>query len=79
MQCSFQAWTFLSDGDALKKGMLDLDRVNIKSKTGELKGYMKKAALIEDRVNIYDKNGNQKGWLEKDALDPEIWKFRESQ
>jgi len=40
---------------------------------------MKKAALIEDRVNIYDKNGNQKGWLEKDALDPEIWKFRESQ
>jgi len=69
--------TLLSDGDTLTRDTLDPDRINIKSETGELKGYMKKDVLMEDRINIYDKNGNQKGWLEKDVLDPDTWKFRE--
>ncbi|MBW1731837.1 MAG: hypothetical protein JRH08_14875 [Deltaproteobacteria bacterium] len=68
--------TFLSDGDTLKKDVLDPERVNIRSKTGKFKGYLKRDALMEDRINIYDKNGNQKGWLEKDVLDPDTWIFR---
>ena len=71
------ALTLLSDGDTLTRDTLDPDRINIKSETGELKGYMKKDALMEDRINIYDENGNQKGWLKRDALDPDTWKFRE--
>ena len=63
----FSGLTFLLDGDTLKKDVLEPERVNIRSKTGEFKGYMKKDALIENRINIYGKNGNQKGWLDRNS------------
>lgn len=69
--------TWLSHGDVLKKDMLDLERVNIKGKTGELRGYMKKDVLIGDRGSIHDRNGEQRGWFEKGGLNPNRWKFRE--
>ena len=69
--------TFLSGGDLLTKDTLDTNRTNIKSKTGELKGWLKKDTLQPYRINVYDKYGNKKGWLEKDTLNPDAWRFRE--
>ncbi|MFH1930455.1 MAG: hypothetical protein ABIN18_02550 [Pseudomonadota bacterium] len=68
--------SFLVDGDILTKDTLDPGRTNIKSKTGENKGWLKKDTLEPDRVNIYDKNGNLKGYLKKDSLNPDNWQFK---
>jgi len=67
----------LTDGDMLTKDTLDPGRTNIKSKTGDLKGWLKKDTLQPDKINVYDKYGNKKGWLEKDTLNPDTWRFRE--
>jgi len=67
---------FLTDGDMLTKDTLDSGRTNIKSKTGDLKGWLKKDTLQPDRINVYDKYGNKKGWLEKDTLNPDAWKYK---
>ena len=69
--------SFLTDGDMLTKDTLDPGRTNIKSKSGDLKGWLKKDTLQPDKINVYDKYGNKKGWLEKDTLDPDTWRFRE--
>ena len=69
--------TFLSGGDLLTRDTLDPNRTNIRSKTGDLKGWLKKDTLQPDRINVYDKYGNKKGWLEKDTLNSEAWRFRE--
>jgi len=66
----------LSEGDVLTKDYLDTGRTNIKSKTGETKGWLKKDTLDKDRVNIYDKKGDLKGYLKKDSLNPDNWEFR---
>ena len=68
---------FLTDGDMLTKDTLDPGRTNIKSKTGDQKGWLKKDTLQPYRINVYDKYGNKKGWLEKDTLDPDTWRFKE--
>ena len=70
--------TFLSNGDLLTRDTLDPHRTNIRSKTGDLKGWLKKDSLQPDRINVYDKYGNKKGWLEKDTLNSEDWGFREN-
>ena len=70
--------SFMVDGDVLTKDTLDPDRTNIKSKTGETKGWLKKDTLDPDRVNIYDKNGSVKGYLKRDTLNPDTWQFRDS-
>ena len=49
--------SFLADSDVLTQDTLDSERLNIKSKTGEAKGYLKKDNL-QDRIIIYDKHGN---------------------
>ena len=48
MQCSPSGLTLLSDGDSLKKEVLDHERMNSRSEIGEFKSYMKKDALTED-------------------------------
>ena len=68
---------FMSDGDLLTRDTLDPGRTNIKSRTGELKGWLKKDTLDPYRINIYDKYGNQKGFLKRDTLSPDTWRFRE--
>jgi hypothetical protein len=50
--------SFLTDGDVMTKDTIDPNRININSKTGETKGWLKKDNLDPERVNIYDKNGN---------------------
>lgn len=70
--------TFMSDGDLLTRDTLDPGRTNIKSRTGELKGWLKKDTLDPYRINIYDKSGNQKGFLKRDTLSPDTWRFREN-
>ena len=67
--------SFLSDGDILTKEYLDKGRTNIKSNTGETKGWLKKDFLDRDRINIYDKNGRQKGFLKRDVLNPSDWRM----
>ena len=62
---------FLTDGDMLAKDTFDPSRTNIRSKTCDLKGWLKKDTLQSDRINLYDKYGNKKGWLEKDTLNPD--------
>jgi hypothetical protein len=54
---------------------LDAGCTNIKSKTGETKGWLKQHTLDEDRINVYDKNGDLKGVLRKDTLNPDNWQF----
>ena len=67
---------FLSDGDYLKKDTLDPARINIKSSTGESRGYLKRDLLLfPNRFIIYDKRGMKKGYLEKDPLFPDRLKF----
>ena len=67
--------SFLSDGDVLTKDYIDKGRTNIRSKTGETKGWLRKDFLDPNRINIYDKNGRQKGYLRKDMLNPENWRI----
>jgi hypothetical protein len=68
--------SLLSDTDVLTKDTLDPGRTNIKSKTGETKGWLKQDTLDKDRINIYDRNGNLEGYLMKDTLNPDNWQFR---
>jgi hypothetical protein len=68
--------SLLSDADVLTKDTLDPGRTNIKSKTGETKGWLKEDTIDKDRINIYDKNGDLKGYLRKDTLNPDNWQFR---
>ncbi len=72
------AMSFLADGDVLKKDYLDTGRTNIKSRSGETKGWLKRDYLDRDRINIYDKNGRQKGYLRKDFLNPNNWRFEKN-
>ena len=67
--------SFLADGDFLTKDYIDTGRTNIKSRSGETKGWLKKDFLDPGRINIYDKNGRQKGYLKRDALNPENWRI----
>ena len=60
--------TMLFDGAVLQKDCIFKGRINIRSKTGELKRWMKKDLLLPNRVNVYDKYGNMKGFLVKDIL-----------
>ena len=50
----------LFDGAVLQKDCIFKGRINIKSKTGELKGWMRKDLLLPNRINIYDKYGNKR-------------------
>ena len=68
----------LFDGAVLEKDCLDKARINIKSKTGELKGWMKKDTLQPNRVNVYDKYGNMKGLWVRDNLNPDAWFFKKN-
>ena len=69
---------FLADGDVLKKDSLDQERTNIKTKTGENKGYLKRDTLDRNKINVYDKCGNQKGSLKRDTLSPDTWNLEKS-
>ena len=66
----------LLDGAVLEKDFLSQGRINIKSKTGELKGWMKKDTLQPNRVNVYDKHGNMNGYWVRDNLNPDAWFFK---
>ncbi|MFC1580082.1 hypothetical protein ACFL4N_04150 [Thermodesulfobacteriota bacterium] len=68
-----------SDGSTMGKDYLDPGRTNIRSRTGELKGWLKKDTLQPYRVNVYDKYGTKKGHLEKDTLSPDTWIYRQGQ
>ena len=68
--------SLLSDADVLTRDTLDPRRTNIKSKTGETKGWLQQDTLDKGRINIYDKNGNLEGYLKKDTLNPDNWEFR---
>ena len=69
------AMSFLADGDFLTKDYIDKGRTNIKSRSGETKGWLKRDYWDRDRINIYDKNGRQKGYLKRDFLNPDNWRF----
>ena len=66
----------LFDGAVLQKNCIFKGRINIRSKTGELKGWMKKDLLLPNRVNVYDRYGNMRGFLGGDILNPDTWFFR---
>ncbi|MFC1580070.1 hypothetical protein ACFL4N_04090 [Thermodesulfobacteriota bacterium] len=68
--------SFMADGDRLSKDTIDTKRTNIRSKTGDLKGWIKKDTLDQGRINVYDKYGNQKGYLKRDTLNPDNWQYR---
>jgi hypothetical protein len=68
----------LFDGSVLERDSLAKGRINIKSKSGELKGWMKRDALQPKRVNVYDKYGNMKGFLVRDNLNADTWFFKKN-
>ena len=70
--------TMLFDGAVLQKDIIFEGRINIRSKTGELKAWMKKDLFLPNRVNVYDRYGNMKGFLVKDILNPDTWFFNKS-
>ena len=43
--------SFLADGDVLTKDYIDTGRTNIRSWSGETKGWLKKDFLDRDRIN----------------------------
>jgi len=65
----------LFDGAVLQKDCIFKGRINIKSRAGELKGWMKKDLLLPNRVNVYDKYGNMRGYWVRDILNPNTWLF----
>ena len=66
----------LFDGAVLQKDCIFKGTINIKSKTGELKGWMEKDFLLPNRINVYAKYGNMSGFLVRDILNPGTWFFR---
>jgi len=68
--------TMLFDGAVLQKDCIFKDRINIKSKTGELKRWMKEDLLLPNRVNVYDKYGNMRGYWVRDILSPDTLFFK---
>jgi hypothetical protein len=68
----------LFDGAVLQKDCIFKGRINIRSKTGELKGWMKKDLFLPNQINVYDRYGNIKGFLVKDILNPDTWSFKKS-
>ena len=66
----------LFDGAVLQKDCIFKGRINIRSRTGELKGWMKKDLFLPNRINVYDRYGNKKGFLVKDILNPGTWSFK---
>ena len=66
----------LFEGANLEKDTIVDGRMNIKSKTGEIKGYIKKDTINPNLINIYDKYGNRKGFLVRDNLNPDAWFFK---
>jgi hypothetical protein len=66
----------LAGGDVISRDYLDSGRVNIRSKTGQLKGWMKRDNISPNRINIYDKNGRMKGFIQRDNLQPNKWRFQ---
>ncbi|MBW1612581.1 MAG: hypothetical protein JRJ57_01130 [Deltaproteobacteria bacterium] len=66
----------LFEGANLEKDTIVDDRMNIKSKTGEIKGYIKKDTINPNQINVYDKHGNRKGFLVRDSLKPDAWLFK---
>jgi len=66
----------LFDGAVLQKDGIIQGRINIRSKTGELKGWMKKDLLLPNWINVYDKYGNIRGYWVRDILNPGTWLFR---
>ena len=65
----------LFDGAVLQKDSIFKGRINIRSRTGELKGWMKKDLFLPNRVNVYDKYGNMRGYWLRDIFNPDIWFF----
>jgi len=51
-------------------------RINIRSRTGELKGWKKKDMLLPNRINVYDKYGNMRDFWVRDILNPDTWFFK---
>jgi len=66
----------LFDGAVLQRDSIFKGRTNIRSKTGELKGWMKKDLFLPNRVNVYDKYGNMRGYWVRDIFNPDTWLFR---
>jgi hypothetical protein len=52
-----------------------VNRINIRSNTGEQKGWIKEDSLQSNKINVYDKYRNKKGWLQKDSLKQDELKF----
>jgi hypothetical protein len=65
----------LFDGALFQEDSIIQGRMNIKSKTGELKGWLKKDLLQPNRVNVYDRYGNMRGFWVRDTLSPDTWVF----
>jgi len=54
----------LFDGAVLQKDCIFEGRINIRSRTDELKGWMKKDLFLPNRINVYDKHGNMRdSWV----------------
>ena len=66
----------LFDGAVLQKDCIFKGRINIRNRTGELKGWMKKDLFLPNLINIYDRYGNKRGILVKDILSPDNWFFK---
>lgn len=66
----------LFDGAVLQKDCIFEGRINIRSRTDELRGWMKKDLFLPNRINIYDKYGNKRGFLVRDILSPGTWFFK---
>lgn len=68
----------LFDSAVMQKDCIFKGRINIKSKTGELKGWMNKDLLLPNRINVYDRYGNKRGFLVRDTLRSDTWFFKKS-
>jgi len=66
----------LFDGAVLQKDVIFEGRINIRSRTGELRGWMKKDLLLPNRINVYEKYGNMRGFFARDILNPDTWFFK---
>jgi hypothetical protein len=51
------------------------DKTNIKTESGELKGYLKRNPVFPDKMNVYDVGGKLKGYIKQDPMEKDRWKF----
>ena len=65
----------LKNGDYLENCLIRKERVLIKDKKGNVKGYLQKSIIDSRKTVLYDNDGDSVGYLQEDVIDSRKTRF----